>query len=135
MMFAPTIAATLERMNRNDAINAAAQAAHEVNRAYCAGLGDDSQPAWDNAPDWQRSSAIAGVEAVAADPVMTAEAQHKCWLTAKAADGWKFGPVKDVDRREHPCFVPYADLPAAQQIKDTLFGATVRGILQARGVI
>lgn len=28
-----------------------AQVCHEVNRAYCQALGDDSQPAWDDAPD------------------------------------------------------------------------------------
>lgn len=39
-----------------------ARIAHETNRVYCATLGDTSQPAWDDAPDWQRQSAIKGVE-------------------------------------------------------------------------
>ena len=45
-------------------ILAAAQAAHEVNRAYCTALGDKSQPPWDDAPDWQVRSCIDGVKGV-----------------------------------------------------------------------
>src|SRR5690606_2187974 len=35
--------------------------AHEINRAYCTALGDDSPPPWDEAPEWQRVSALEGV--------------------------------------------------------------------------
>ena len=34
-----------------------ARVAHEINRAYCASLGDTSQPAWEDAPEWQQQSA------------------------------------------------------------------------------
>ncbi len=110
-------------------IAAAAMTAHEVNRAYCAGLGDSSQPAWHDAPEWQRESAMAGARLIAEDPALGPEASHESWLAQKEADGWKYGPVKDPDAKEHPCFVPYADLPASQKAKDTLFGAAVRGVL------
>lgn len=105
----------------------AARAAHEVNRAYCIVLGDMSQPAWEDAPDWQRSSALNGVRGVIAGN--TPEQSHESWLAEKTATGWKFGPVKDPDKKEHPCFVPYAELPAAQKAKDALFVAAVRGVL------
>ena len=39
-----------------------ARVCHEVNRAYCEALGDTSQPAWEDAPEWQRKSAMKGVE-------------------------------------------------------------------------
>lgn len=39
-----------------------ARVAHEVNRAYCKALGDDSQEVWELAPQWQRDSAIVGVK-------------------------------------------------------------------------
>lgn len=32
-----------------------AHVAHEVNRAYCQSLGDNSQPTWEDAPHWQRA--------------------------------------------------------------------------------
>src|SRR5438105_262770 len=39
-----------------EVVEACARAAHEVNRAYCLALGDASQVAWEDAPEWQRSS-------------------------------------------------------------------------------
>jgi len=110
-------------------IAVAAEAAHEANRIYCLSIGDESQLTWDEAPDWQRKSAFAGVKAIAEDPATTPEQSHEGWLAQKAADGWKYGPVKDPDKKEHPCFVPYAELPPEQRIKDEMFGAVVRAVL------
>jgi hypothetical protein len=54
-----------------------ARVGHEVNRAYCAALGDLSQAPWSSAPDWQRQSAIAGVKFVQANPHLGPEASHE----------------------------------------------------------
>lgn len=105
-------------------IEACARAAHEVNRAYCAAIGDASQVAWEDAPEWQKSSARNGVRGALAGN--TPEQSHESWLAEKAATGWKFGPVKNADTKEHPCFVPYAELPPSQRAKDALFIATVQ---------
>ena len=105
-----------------------ARVAHEINRAYCASLGDASQPAWDDAPDWQKQSALAGVDMHLANPDATAEQSHESWLAQKTADGWTYGEVKDAEKKEHPCFKPYADLPAEQRSKDYLFRATVHAL-------
>jgi len=72
-----------------------AQVAHEVNRAYCASIGDDSQPAWADAPDWQRASILAGVDMHLANPDATPEQSHESWLAVKLADGWVYGEVKN----------------------------------------
>lgn len=104
-----------------------AMAAHEANRAYCLALGDVSQLLWDNAPDWQKESAIAGVNMHLANPDATPEDSHASWLAEKLDAGWKYGPVKDADKKEHPCCVPYAELPEAQKAKDYLF----RGVVHA----
>jgi hypothetical protein len=111
----------------------AAAAAHEVNRLYCFALGDFSQEHWDEAPNWQRESAIVGVRAVitGAGP----EALHESWMRQKLADGWVHGEVKDPDAKTHPCLLPYADLPAAQRVKDTLFHYVVTAYLRAVGVL
>ena len=116
-------------MNNENVIEACARAAHEVNRAYCFALGDDSQPAWEAAPEWQKSSARNGVAGALAGN--TPEQSHESWLAEKKATGWKYGPVKDPEKKEHPCFVPYAELPAAQQKKDHLFTSTVREMAAA----
>lgn len=107
-----------------------ARVAHEVNRAYCAALGDMSQPAWADAPDWQKQSAAAGVLAHWANPDMTPEQSHASWLEHKRAEGWTYGPVKDVEKKEHPCFLPYDQLPQEQRVKDYLFKAIVQTAME-----
>lgn len=106
-----------------------AMVAHEANRAYCAALGDNSQLPWDEAPEWQRQSALAGVMAIKADPSRTPEQSHEGWLEHKRLDGWKYGKVKNPELKEHPCFVPYHELPADQQVKDRLFTSVVKALL------
>lgn len=116
----------------NKKIEACAHAAHEANRAYCRAIGDNSQLPWDEAPEWQRSSAINGV--VGALTGNTPEQSHEGWLAEKAATGWKYGPVKDPAKKEHPCFVPYAELPPEQREKDNLFLGAVRIMAGALGM-
>lgn len=106
-----------------------ARVAHEANRAYCASIGDNSQLPWDEAPDWQRQSAMAGVMAIKADPRRTPEQSHEGWLEHKRAEGWRWGPVKDPDKKEHPCFCPYNELAEDQRVKDHLFTAVVKALL------
>jgi hypothetical protein len=106
-----------------------ARVAHEANRGYCIGLGDYSQERWENAPQWQKDSAIAGVEAIIANPALTPEQSHEGWLTQKKDDGWVYGTTKNPDKKTHPCVVPYDELPAEQRVKDALFGAVVRALL------
>lgn len=105
-----------------------ARVCHEVNRAYCISQGDTSQPTWDDAPQWQKESAMSGVAAIVAKPDTTPEQSHEGWMAQKEADGWTYGTVKDADLKTHPCFVPYGDLPIAQRTKDYLFGAVVRSL-------
>lgn len=116
-------------MNTNEAI---AQVCHEANRAYCKTIGDDSQLPWDEAPEWQRSSAIVGVKFIEDNPDARPDASHNSWLAQKQAEGWKYGPVKNVELKEHPCYVPYEQLPVEQQTKDHLFGAIARTLLAQR---
>lgn len=101
---------------------------HEANRAYCAQLGDHSQPSWASAPLWQRMSAINGVEFHLYNPLANPIDSHANWASEKYRDGWKYGPVKDPSRKEHPCLVPYEELPLEQRRKDNLFIAVVRAL-------
>jgi len=110
------------------AITDIAHVCHEVNRAYCASIGDHSQMPWADAADWQRESAVKGVEFAIGNPDAAPSAQHDAWLADKARDGWKYGPVKNPETKEHPCFVPYDELPQEQKAKDYLFLAVVRAM-------
>lgn len=110
-------------------IEACARAAHEVNRAYCLASGDTSQPPWENAPDWQRQSAIHGVAGALGGN--TPEQSHEGWMREKIDAGWTYGPTKDPERKTHPCLVPYSELPPEQRAKDHLYLATVRAMATA----
>ncbi len=107
-----------------------ARVCHEANRAYCAALGDNSQPAWDDAPEWQRSSARVGVQFIIDNPKAPPSASHDSWLAQKAAEGWKYGAYKDPENKLHPCYVPYEQLPVEQKAKDYIFGAIVRAMFK-----
>lgn len=102
-----------------------ARVCHEANRAYCESIGDDSQPSWNDAPDWQKSSAIKGVLFRIENPGATDESMHKSWWEQKIQDGWKYGPAKNPETKEHPCMVPYSELPSEQRKKDALFSGIV----------
>lgn len=102
-----------------------ARICHEANRAIQHIAGDpDPSPPWDDAPAWQRGSAIQGVQtALAGD--LDPEAHHQAWCDAKTAEGWTWGPTKDPVAKTHPCLVPYDELPVRQQAKDRVFLAVV----------
>lgn len=104
---------------------AIAMMCHAINAAYCQSLGDESQANWDDTPEAHKQSLIAGVEMHLANPNATPEQSHESWYKQKEAEGWTYGGVKDLDKKEHPCFLPYEDLPAEQKAKDYLFRATV----------
>lgn len=106
-----------------------AQVCHETNRAYCEVIGDHSQKSWNEAEQWQRESAIAGVRFRLNNLDAPSSVQHDAWLNDKVKDGWKYGEVKDASAKTHPCIVPYDKLPLEQQIKDKLFVAVVKSFL------
>jgi hypothetical protein len=112
-----------------DKIEACARAAHEANRAYCIAVGEALPPHWEDAPDWMRQSTRNGVAGAFAGN--TPEESHASWLAEKIATGWKYGPVKDPEKREHPCVLPYAELPLDQRAKDHLYLAVVRAMAAA----
>jgi len=104
-----------------------ASVCHEANRAYCRSIGDISHMPWTLAEQWQRDSAIDGVEKHLKSP-MGPGASHEAWLDFKLNDGWKHGPTKDENLKTHPSMVPYEDLPESEKLKDVLFAAVVEAL-------
>ena len=109
-------------------VQSIARVCHETNRAYCQSIGDNSQPDWDSAPDWQKQSAVNGVRFHLENPNASPSHSHDEWLKEKESTGWKWGPVKDPEKKEHPCCVPYDHLPENQKAKDALFIAVVHAL-------
>lgn len=105
-----------------------AKVCHEANRGYCKALGDDSQLPWEEAPEWAKNSAINGVRFHLDNPNAGPSGSHENWLKEKEKEGWRYGEIKDPEKKEHPCFVPYDQLPKEQQAKDYIFTAIVKSL-------
>jgi len=112
--------------NKGSIVLTAAMMAHEANKAWCEMNEDYSQMPWHSAPDWQQESAIHGVLFTFQNPGADPSASHQSWYGEKLATGWVYGPKKDVERKEHPCMVPYDELPVNQRVKDSLFQGIVK---------
>lgn len=99
--------------------------AHGMNLAYSASLGDQSHLPWEEASDELKKSIEYGVKLHLENPDTTPEQSHASWLAQKETDGWVYGEEKDLEKKTHPCILPYDQLPAEQKTKDYLFKAVV----------
>lgn len=43
---------------------------------------------------------------------------HEVWSQNRIADGWTYGPVRDDATKQHPCLVPYDELPEREKDYD-----------------
>lgn len=108
-----------------------ARVCHEVNRAYCQAMGDNSQPTWEDAPQWQRDSALLGVKLHTENPGASPSASHESWMAQKVAEGWVYDPEKNPELKQHHCIVPFDQLPREQQAKDFIFRGVVHALAHA----
>ena len=109
-------------------IEGAARVAHEVNRAYSEAVLAENQAPWDELSDEERASKIDGVRWLQENPDADPAMVHEAWLHSKTSAGWVYGPVKDVERKQHPYILPFTGLSRAQQAKDVLFVTIVRSL-------
>lgn len=107
-------------------IEEVAKLVHEINKLYCAHMGDYSLSNWKDSPSWQKESIISGIKNIIQNPNQTPEESHNKWLKYKEEEGWKYGNVKDSILKTHPCFLPYNDLPEQQKLKDIIFISMVK---------
>lgn len=47
-----------------------------------------------------------------------AENAHEVWSLGRIADGWTFGPWRDDATKQHPCLIPYDQLPESEKDYD-----------------
>lgn len=108
-----------------------ARVCHEANREIQLATGDpEPSPHWDEAEEWQKSSALEGV--MHAIDGATPEQLHDEWRKFKYADGWQFGIHKDPELKTHPCLVPYDELAPEQRLKDNIFQSIVQAFKAAK---
>lgn len=55
---------------------------------------------------------------------------HEVWARQRIEDGWQYGPQRDDAQKEHPCLVPYEELPESEKEYDRLTALeTLRAML------
>lgn len=47
-----------------------------------------------------------------------AENVHEVWAQSRISEGWTYGPVRDDAKKQHPCLVPYDELPEFEKEYD-----------------
>ncbi len=110
-------------------LSTVAKMCHEVQRVWQHAIGEPINPPWKQAPEWMRETAMEGVYFHCQNPLASPAASHEAWMAKKLADGWKHGPVKNPETKEHPCIVAFDQLPREQQLKDYLFRGVVHVML------
>lgn len=43
---------------------------------------------------------------------------HEVWAASRIREGWTLGPRRSDERREHPCLIPYEELPEEEKEYD-----------------
>ncbi len=43
---------------------------------------------------------------------------HEVWARTRIGQGWSYGPTRNDDLKQHPCLVPYDDLPESEREYD-----------------
>jgi hypothetical protein len=104
-----------------------ATVAHAMNAAVQAALGQKVE-SWGSVPEEIRQSMIAGVTYNLDNPDVTPEQGHEAWRKYRAAQGWVYGEIKDLEAKTHPNMVPFDELPIQERLKDHLFRAAVHAL-------
>jgi hypothetical protein len=47
-----------------------------------------------------------------------AENTHDVWALQRMSEGWRYGPRRDDNKKEHPTLLPYKELPESEKEYD-----------------
>lgn len=64
-----------------------------------------------------------------------AEVSHDQWAKGRIADGWRYGPQRDDEKKLHPDLVPYDDLPEGEKLYDRNAAKAIVAELMRRGIL
>lgn len=92
-------------------------------------------PPWHEASQADVDSTVDSVQAVLAvltdeyvEPRALADYVHLKWCEQKRAAGWRYGPVRDNERKVHPLLVDFGGLSLLNQAKDILLVSIVQSL-------
>jgi RyR domain len=58
---------------------------------------------------------------------------HDTWVRLRVSEGWTLGPTRNDERKEHPCLIPYEQLPEAEKELDRQMTRATLSTLVALG--
>jgi len=109
----------------NETVEYIAQICYETHRTYSKTLGDDSHPAWDELSDVEKESVHRRVKLCLEDHIVLPKTIHESWMGEKFRDGWSYGNVHDIEKKQHPNLLPWSELNMEQKRKALLFTVIV----------
>lgn len=75
-------------------------------------------------------------DAVKLDPALAdlterlAKNTHDTWAKTRLEQGWSYGPRRDDETKQHPCLVPFENLPEPEKVYDRrIAAATIKALL------
>jgi len=45
---------------------------------------------------------------------------HELWAQQRLRDGWRYGPQRNDERKEHPMLRPYDEIPESEKVYDRI---------------
>ncbi len=58
---------------------------------------------------------------------------HEVWAKERIAQGWRLGRERNDSRKEHPCLIPYEELPESERVYDRNAAMETLKAIQALG--
>ena len=49
---------------------------------------------------------------------LLAKNTHEVWSQSRINDGWRYGVTRNDEAKEHPCLIPYEELPESEKEYD-----------------
>lgn len=114
-------------------LTAIARAAHTANLLFSEFHPMDVSVAdgrtWDEHSEQERQESVDYISYLIKNPLLDGREAHDAWMVKKQEAGWKFGRVKNNEKKEHPCMVPYNQLNAYDMFKDDLYVAVITPLI------
>jgi hypothetical protein len=64
---------------------------------------------------------------------LLARNNHEIWARQRIQDGWRFGPARNDERKEHPSLIPFAELSESERAYDEIMAAEMLKAMIALG--
>ena len=60
---------------------------------------------------------------------------HEIWASGRIKEGWTYGEVRNDAKKQHPCLVPYEDLPESEKEYDRATSLETLKVISSLGFV